>query len=300
MNKRKYSKVPLNYDEQIKLLKSRGLKISDEIKAKEFLEITNYYRLSAYFTPFEEYRHKFYNYASFENIVSLYEFDRVLRHLIMIGLEFIEIYFRSKIAYFLTNKYNDVFIHEKDIIFFDKDKHKKWLEKIHEETQRSHEVFINHYKNTYIEYPQLPLWVVVEIISFGALSMFYSNLIKENQKEISKFFNLHHTILLSWLHTFTYIRNICAHHSRLWNRKLAVSPKIPKDWKKYNINNKKVVSVIMAINYLLRYIPIEKEIKNAWRKDVTDLIEKNKSSVNNFYFYMGLKEGWVNWDIWSR
>ncbi len=295
--KREYTKTPLNYTEQLSLLKSRGLQISNDKEAISLLEKINYYRLSAYFIPFEEKRHKFKKHTSLTQIQKLYEFDSKLRHLIIASLEIIEIYFRSKIAYILSNKYNNVFIHEEDSIFFDKNKHLSWIEKIHTETIRSQEIFVTHYRNTYKEFPKLPIWVAVEIMSFGSLSIFYFNLIKEDQKEISKILSLHHTVLSSWLHTFTYIRNICAHHSRLWNRNLAIAPHLPKKWG--NINNKKIISVIFAINYLLQHIPIDINILYNWKKDIENLIENNSSILNDFYSYMGFFENWTKHKLWK-
>ena len=73
-----YPKPPLKYDDQIKLLISRGLIIADPENAKSFLSQVNYYRFSAYCLPFETSRHQFMSHVTFEDIKSLYEFDRYL------------------------------------------------------------------------------------------------------------------------------------------------------------------------------------------------------------------------------
>lgn len=78
----KYNKHPLSFDKQIELLNSRGLVVSDRVKAEKFLSQVNYYRFSAYCIPFEIKRHKFHSGATFERIQILYEFDRKLRFLI--------------------------------------------------------------------------------------------------------------------------------------------------------------------------------------------------------------------------
>lgn len=85
-----------------------------------------------------------------------------------------------------------------------------------------------HLRQRYDEYPQLPIWAAVEIMSFGSLSKLYASLREDDQAEVAGNFGLHRRILVSWLHTLVYVRNICAHHARLWNRELAIAPKAPK------------------------------------------------------------------------
>jgi abortive infection bacteriophage resistance protein len=216
-----YTKPPLIITEQIKLLKSRGLIISDINKAEDILSQINYYRLSAYCLPFESARDVFKSGVTLENVKELYEFDRCLRFLIDEALEVIEISLRSKIAYYLSHTYGP-FAHENSSTFFciKGFSHSEWLEKVHEEIERSKETFVQHYKHTYTGFPKIPIWMAVEVMSFGSLSKIFHNLLRKDQIQIAQGYGLHHRILASWLHTFTYVRNICAHHKSFMEQRI--------------------------------------------------------------------------------
>ena len=124
--------------------------------------------------------------------------------------------------------------------------------------KRSREVFIGHYKKKYHGSKYFPIWIVTEVISFGALSQLFAGLRAYDQKEISKHFKAPHIVFKSWLHNLVYVRNICAHHARLWNRSLAIKPKIPKNtplWHKpYSIPNGKVFSTLSVLYYMMKII----------------------------------------------
>ena len=88
--------------------------------------------------------------------------------------------------------------------------------------------FMKHFKNTYQDFPTVPIWMITEVMSFGTLSMAYHGLINnsragvEDKKIIADHFGLHYRKLGDWLHILTVIRNIYAHHGRLWNRQLSI------------------------------------------------------------------------------
>ena len=294
----KYNKPPLSCGKQIELLIGRGLLVSDREKAEKFLNQVNYYRLSAYCLPFEIKRHQFHSDVTFERIQELYEFDRRLRFLIDEALEIVEISIRTAVSYYLANKYGP-FAHEEDKIFFDKKRHSEWLVKTHEETDRSKETFIEHYKNKYEGFPQIPIWMAVEVMSFGALSQLYHNLLRPDQIAIAKRIGYHSSVLYSWLHTFTYIRNICAHHSRIWNRQLSIAMVVPKKDYWYNMNTKRIGSVIFAINNLMSKLLIEKEIRMDWQDKIKDLLD-NPVDISKFYEVMGLSENWEDSLLWKE
>lgn len=294
----KYNKPPLSCGKQIELLIGRGLLVSDREKAEKFLNQVNYYRLSAYCLPFEIKRHQFHPGVTFERIRELYEFDRRLRFLIDEALEVVEISIRTAVSYYLANKYGP-FAHEEDKIFFDKNRHSEWLLKIHEETNRSKETFVEHYKNKYEGFPQIPIWMAVEVMSFGALSQLYHNLLRPDQIAIAKRIGYHSSVLYSWLHTFTYIRNICAHHSRIWNRQLSIAMVVPKKDYWYNMNTKRIGSVIFAINNLMSKLLIEKEIRMDWQDKIKDLLD-NPVDISKFYEVMGLSENWEDSLLWKE
>ncbi len=291
-----FNKPPLTYTKQIDLLASRGLIISNRIRAEHFLSQVNYYRFSAYCLPFEIRRHQFKQGVAFEQIQELYEFDRRLRFLIDEALEVIEISVRTAIAYYLAHKYG-AFAHEDHATFFIRFDHAAWISKVHEETSRSKETFIEHYNNKYHGFPKLPVWMAVEVMSFGALSQLYHNLLRGDQIALAKTIGFHSAVLSSWLHTFTYVRNICAHHSRIWNRELSIALTVPKDGKWNDVNTKRIGSVIFAINHFLAKLPIEERIKKEWHAEMSSLLTR-PVCLANFYHAVGLGNNFQGHVLW--
>lgn len=267
----RYSKPPLTYTEQVKTLQERGLIVVDSKEAEHFLAKVNYYRFSAYCLPFEEERHRFKSQTTFEDVVSLYKFDQQLRQYIDNALEVIEIYLRAKITYILTIRHG-AFVHEDQDFFHNPSHHLLWLNRVHEEIERSRETFVVHYRDTYDDFPKLPLWMAVEVMSFGGLSKLLGNLKRDYQVEIGNGLGFHHTLLISWIHSMNFIRNVCAHHARLWNREIAISMKLPRlqEWK--NVDQKRIGSVLYIINDILKSIPSATIFRQSWQNDITQLL----------------------------
>lgn len=256
-----YSKQALSAPEQVKLLMSRGLTIKDEQFAVNILTHINYYRLSAYIYPFlkNKENHIFKENVSFENILAIYNFDRDLRLLFLYAIERIEISIRTNIIYVLSIKHNPFWISNKDF-FHDEARYDSLIQKLKEEFKRSDEIFLKHYFAKYSEEIP-PTWISLEVASFGLTSLFFQNLKSfKDKKEISNRYGLNHNIFSSWLHSLTYIRNICAHHSRLWNRELGVQPGIPHStgclWLNGSTSykNDRVFYVIAILIYFLRVV----------------------------------------------
>ena len=128
---------------------------------------------------------------------------------------------------------------------------------------------IKNYKKKYKDFPTIPIWMLTEIISFGQLSHFYKYLKKQDKKEISKNFKLHHKKLEEWLHVLNYVRNICAHHHRLWNNELSIRPKRLKNLKKAHLQYDRVFFVLIILHYLLQKI----EKNNNWKDKIVNLIK---------------------------
>jgi abortive infection bacteriophage resistance protein len=283
---KEYKKKPLTYSEQVDLLVSRGLTIEDRAEAEKFLSQVNYYRFSAYRLPFEIREHQFKPGTTFEQIRALYDFDRCLRFLIDEALELVEIYIRSLTAHQLSHTYH-AFAHEDPVCFFTGFDHADWIAKVHAETERSKETFVEHYKANYQDFPKLPIWMAVETMSFGALSQLYQHgLKKKDQIDIAAAVSLHNNVFYSWLHTFAYVRNCCAHHSRLWNRKLAIPMVLPRkpDW--VGIEPSRIACVIFALEYVLSKLPSGKVTALTWHEEIIGHLSK-AIVVNKFYESMG-------------
>ena len=224
-----YTKPALSYDDQLQQLKSRGLIIENDAKAIHLLEVISYYRLSGYWYPMliDKQNHKFKTGSSFETAFNIYKFDRELRLLILRELEKIEVAVRSKMIYILSHS-KGAFWYSDSANFTNLEKHVETSKKIKNELERSDEEFIQAFKSNYSD-PLPPSWIMLEVVSFGILSSLYSNLLPGRDKRvIANYFGLNDKTLSSWLHSIAYLRNICAHHSRLWNREMRIRPVIPQ------------------------------------------------------------------------
>lgn len=226
MSKMEYRKKAFTLDQHIDLLTSRGLIVSDKERTCRYLQSIGYYRLSAYFPPFQ-IENNFKDGCRFDDILKLYIFDRKLRQLAMDALERIEVAFRTVISnemsfthgphWFLNNT---LFKRE----FIDNNGYNNFINQIEYTTGKNNHINQNqacrHYYNTYTNPPYPPSWVVAEVFTMGNWSRIYKELKTKYQKRISNFFCFDKTDLESWIHALTLIRNNCAHHNRLWNHSL--------------------------------------------------------------------------------
>lgn len=296
----KYTKRPLNFHEQIELLASRGLVIKNPAEAVAFLNQVNYYRLSAYRLPFENAPHSFTPGTRFEQIRGLYGLDRKLRLLIMEAIECIEIAARTAVAYRISHRYGP-FAHAEVKNLNPTFNHATWMTDVLTETDRSKETFISHFKAQYEEYPQLPIWAALEIMSFGSLSKLFGGLVNDDKREIAGKFGLHPGVMGSWLHTLVYVRNICAHHARLWNRELAIAPRLPdKDpnWKTLHpAHSKRLASILFLLNSLMTKLPSGQTAAADWRSRVEALLATDPG-IPRFHEAMGLPAGWTKHPLW--
>lgn len=183
-----YLKVHKTFDEQISILEERKLNIQNKSFALSKLERINYYRLSAYFLPFQNPKDGcnkdiFLEGTSFEDIIKLYYFDCELRKIIFEAIESIEIYFRTQITYYHALKYEAFGYLKKENFEVSQDFFDKFLFNLKNETKRSEEIFIKHFKNKY-KTSDLPIWTVVEVVSLGTISKIYSMLKTDEQKKL--------------------------------------------------------------------------------------------------------------------
>ncbi|OIO02742.1 MAG: hypothetical protein AUJ51_05725 [Elusimicrobia bacterium CG1_02_56_21] len=295
-----FNKPPLPFLEQVKLLQSRGLVISDMAAAESFLGKVNYYHFSGYCLQFERARHEFLPGTRFEQVVALCEFDHQLRDIISEGLAFVEMAVRTQTAYHFSHAFNDAFAHENPANFrTNQTNHAIWVEDLHHNTKKSYEFFVRHFQRDYPKsFPAVPVWVAVEIMSFGALSKFVEYMHNKEQKVIAANFKLQPPVLVSWLRSFCYIRNICAHHARLWDKRLSVSPTLPAAPEWQGVNSRQIGAVVYAINQMLP-LSCNDGFYAQWRTNLEHLLN-NKPDVPGFWSRIGLNEGWAAHQLWKR
>lgn len=254
-----YPKPWKSYQEQLDQLIARGMRVTDNAKALSYLERIGYYRLSGYWFAFRERTElccpidphsggkprkvkqdrlpldEFRLGTTFQNAVDLYVFDKKLRLLTLDALERIEIALRVDISHTLGKHHKFAYLqpelfHESFAEKLDSKtgltRHHVWLSKHAALINRSKEDFIRHNKEKY----GLPLaaWVVCEVWDFGTLSTLFDGMREADQDAISMRYGISSgRIFASWLRSLNYLRNVCAHHCRLWNRNIIDQPKLP-------------------------------------------------------------------------
>lgn len=270
IHKRAFDKEHLPYRSQAERLIARGLIVEDITQLECHLQNLNYYRLSAYWRPFEEdnVTHKFKPETNFQQILDLYMFDRELRLLILDSIEIIEVSVRARWAYQVGLSYGS---HPyKNAQCFKERVGEKYIDdlikKLKGSIEFSKEAYISHYKRTYEE-KLPPIWVACEVMTLGTLHKWYTFTSNPVRKAIAESYGIAEPLFDSWLDSLVDIRNLCAHHSRIWNRDLAKPPKkphYPKETKKdfyvdkmISLHNSfvnrstKMYNVLLVINYFM-------------------------------------------------
>lgn len=241
-------KSPATFEEQIQILKSRGLTIEDEDLAIRVLQRINYYRLSAYGLSLkrnDQYDHG----VTFSQIYALYEFDHRFRYLIMDMTEQVEIAFRTHMSYHIAHTYG-VLGHLEPEHFANAGYHEAFIVELGKEVKRSQEIFIKHHFDKYEG--NIPVWVAIEVLSFGALSKMFSNMKSEDKSHIAKTnYQAPSIYLESWLKCLSYVRNICAHYGRLYNRPLTSKPRLDHRSKKLDIQQNRIFAHLYILKQLI-------------------------------------------------
>ncbi|OHD83377.1 MAG: hypothetical protein A3J39_00435, partial [Sulfuricurvum sp. RIFCSPHIGHO2_12_FULL_44_8] len=263
-----YTKSPKTFEEQLQHLKEKNLIITNEAYTLKKLSHINYYRLSAYFLPLQHPKSSkldgiFLDNVRFEDVLELYFFDVELRKTVFKAIESIEVYFRTQIAYHHSLTYGafgylDPENFKTSPEFFD-----KVMVGIREETNRSSETFIAHFKEKY-NTTDLPVWAMVEVVSMSTLSKIYAMLKTTEQQAVTYALNgVSKDLFHNWFHALTVMRNICAHHSRLWNKTLGVSFEKPRKIKEFHsLQGDKVFFALSVIAYILDAIGEEADFQS--------------------------------------
>lgn len=260
----KYSKPALNFSDQLAKLKGRGMIVGDETQTIHWLKTISYYRLSAYCRPFKKPDDTYEPGTRFEKIQVLYSFDRKLRLLLLDAIERIEVALRAAITYHISTKFG-TFGHCNPRAFIAGFRHAEFLNDLRVAEASSHELFVRHFRSKYTAEGYLPIWMATELLSLGAVSWMFKFLAADLFKKVVKGFNAHEFFMPSWIHSLSYVRNICAHHSRLWNRTLAIRPKLPDSapWFPYRVpDNANVYCILVIVHHLLKTIAPEETWTN--------------------------------------
>ena len=296
-----YSKPAVSIPDHITKLKARGLAFGDEAFAIHCLSNISYYRLRAYTYPFQDNtqpNHPFTVPVSFEQIIELYVFDRKLRSMVFDAMEKIEIAIRTQIIYQWAMPHGSHW-QLNETLFRDINRFHSQIVSLQTEISRSNETFIEHYKNTYTEPLDPPSWMSLEVSSFGLLSQMFRNLKKSPEKiAVVKHFGLNNIELLeNWMLCFSHIRNTCAHHGRLWNRRLTAHITLTKKPSNPIIQNKKILpykpyAALCCMQYILQTISPDTSFKEGLKALMKSCPLKQEKE-------MGFSEDWRSDPFWK-
>jgi len=235
-----FTKPYTGHHELIDVLESRNLGVPDRQNAIVWLRKVGYYRLSGYGLHFRireqngRLSDQFQSGTCFEHLIDLYEFDRHLRLLILDAIERIEVAFRERFNDAMAERYGPHWFMEPARFKEKLDSrsgepvfnHSEFLTKAYEEARRNKESLpIRHYFTSYGDPPLPPCWMLADALSLGTWSKAFGMLAdRADQKAVAGFFRSSPPELTSWIHALTNLRNTCAHHSRLWDRRFVIRP----------------------------------------------------------------------------
>lgn len=292
---------PYSSPEQIvQILKSRGMLMEDEHKVESYLLNIGYHRLSAYIFPFYKSPKNdliLKEGTTFEQVLTLYRFDKKLRILLFNEIEKIEVAIRSVLANIGCQELGDKYWITKPEYFANADKFNQTLVLIEKELTSSKEDYIEDFRHNYIEnYP--PAWMITEVLSFGNLNYIYSN-ISSNQlmKRIAAYFGLKPQVFTSWLTVLANLRNMCCHHARVWNRDFMLNPAEPRKTSNVwidtsKIDKKKIFYRLCIIRYFLSSI----SPNNSFNEKIANLLAQFPSVD---IVAMGFCKDWQKDTLWK-
>lgn len=304
----KFTKPALPVPQQIAKLQARGLIIENAVEAEHYLRFIGYYRLSAYALPLQQGAlpdKPFKPGATFQNILNLYRFDRELRLLSMDAIERLEVALRAVVMNEMAVRHGPHWF--MDAVHFNTSsrefKHHELLNRIdrqfkippngNQPSKPHREVFINHYFSKYTSPYLPPVWMVAETLTLGTWSEIYDNLkLPAERKAIAANFGIDEQILRNWLHALTYLRNLCAHHARVWNRQMVIKPIIAKKHLSFLKSNDRFYAIAVVIHELLMKVSPQ----SSWHKRLAKLMDEH-SFIDPAA--MGFPSAWRSEPFWA-
>ena len=313
-----YDKPPLGLDDLVDRLAARGLVIPDSDRARRYLQHIGYYRLSPYTIPFQQGRpdHVFRDGTAFDDVLDLYVFDRALRLLVMDALERVEVAVRAALTDHMSTTYENPHWYVEGRHFRNSGTHARLLEIVSrscddrlrgtpdaEDDLLVHRSALEHYLTTYGSPELPPSWLMVETLTIGQLTSAYRNLsLRADRTAVARSIGVTAAVLESWMLTYVRVRNICAHHGRLWNVGLGVYPAIPTStavsWLEGDRalperSRKRLYPVLVSLQALLNSV----SPRSSWARRLSELLS-TRPPMN--LAGMGVPDGWSDDGFWTR
>lgn len=303
-----YTKPALTFEQQADLLLQRGL-LADKEELIKRLRCVNYYRVTGYLYPFrcgtakrltraiypDPDPDRFMPGTTLDDFWIRYTYDRRLRLLAFEAIERIENALKAQMAEIYSNTYGPFGLEQQSNFpgFRSAGDYEKFVECLAKEYSRSREDFVDHFKSRYGDAHVLPpLWAMIEVMSFGSVVTLYRNSDEDIQQRVADYFGIKRYMLASWLLTLYTVRNLCAHHSRLYNRSLqGVNLKIWKEWERSGIPRDRVFGLLCAICELLRHVSSDRD----WAAAAAKLMRSQPDVTRR----MGAPVEWEKLPLWK-
>ena len=310
-----------SYGDQLRLLRERGLHVDDDVAARDYLARLGYYRLSGYWYPLRQINVAasveakkpirtdiFAPGSHFQKVVALYVFDKKLRLLALDALERIEMAVRVDVAHVLGQRdplghlkpehLHGNFTKKRHLkgLNIGKTEHELWLEKFSRQLQQARrQDFVKHHQQTYGD---IPVWAAVEVWDFGLLSKLYAGMQYEDRQRIAARYGAQDGETLGqWLRSLNFIRNVAAHHSRLWNINVLELAPVPKAWSAA-LREERPFFYFCLMQHLMRQICPNSTWSQRLMTLLCDEFPREVGTAFNLKDF-GLVEGWQAWALWQ-
>jgi len=291
-----YLKPALTLEAQADLLLGRGL-VGERQELISILRSVNYYRLSGYLYPFRVAGSDAFREDTRLDVVwAHYGFDRELRLLLLDAIERFEVHLKTELTYRFVHRHGP-FGYELATAFAagSAGEHARLLGKVREEVVRSREVFLQHFQDKYGDSHQAPpLWMTVEVLSLGTALSFFRIVEPSLKQDMARVFGVHDRVFESWVTALNALRNICAHHGRVWNREFGYKPLIPNKqplWQ--GVRNDRLFGMLCILRHLLAKIAPQ----SCWNERVEALLLAHPQVS---HLSMGMTADWNEHPLWKR
>ena len=276
-------KRPYTYDEQIDKMKSHDMILPDDNEnTKNILSSISYYRITGYSLQFRKSANdsNYVKNTSFENILRIYTFDEKLRNILRCYIEKVEIFYRNQISYgFSISKCiqspHDQHYDEKN--YYKREEFKNIIS--HFEKDKDYykdSLIVKHHKAKYND--KMPLWVMVELLSFSDVSKLYSCMYYSEQNKIANNLGISSATLINHLHCLSVLRNKCAHAARLYNTKFYPKARFNTQFLRTN-KNVKSDTLFAYILVLIKRLPNNQE-RQTLINEIYNVINEYKNNID--------------------
>jgi abortive infection bacteriophage resistance protein len=305
----RYTKPPISSDKQADLLIARGMG-GNRAQIIERLNTVGYFRLSAYSYPFRTPNpadpanpiDTFRAGTDFVAVWSRYVFDRHLRLLVLDAIERIEVAVRSLLVHHHADRHGP-FGYALNQASMPGLKWPEWvdyLSSFKRETERSKDTFVKHFKTKYGDvHSCMPVWMTVELMTFGSLLSFFRGTSNAVKTRVANYFGMPPKVFASWMLTLNTVRNICAHHSRLWNREIGTAPLIPlkKKYPDWHLPSAFPPNRMFATLTICKWSVDRVAPQSQWQTRLRALLTANP---NIPLAQMGFPNNWDQCPVWAN